>query len=138
MMEILMRKMTSLLAACLLFGAAIASAQTPDWAHAKRIDINLSNFKFTPATITLQHGQPYVLHFVNRSSGGHDFMAKQFFAAAAIAPQDSTAIKGGAVALHGGEEAEVRLVAPAAGTYDAHCSHFLHSTFGMTGSVIVQ
>jgi len=133
-----MRKTTLFLASCLLLASTSGSAQTPDWAHARRVDINLANFKFTPATITLRHGQPYVLHFVNLSSGGHNFVARQFFAAAAIAPQNDAVVKSGAVALHGGETADVRLVAPAAGTYEAHCSHFMHSTFGMTGSVVVQ
>ena len=133
-----MRKMTMMLSGCLLFVAASGSAQTPDWSHAKRVEIDLVNFKFTPATITLQHGQPYVLHFVNMASGSHNFAAKQFFSAATIAAEDSTAVKGGMIELHGNDSADVRLVAPAVGTYEAHCSHFMHSTFGMTGSVVVQ
>src|SRR4051794_22288781 len=126
-----MRKMTLMLSGCLLFAAPGTSAQTPDWIHAKRVEIDLANFKFTPATITLEHGQPYVLHFVNMASGSHNFAAKQFFSAATIAPEDSAAVKAGMVELHGNDSADVRLVAPAAGTYEAHCSHFMHSTFGM-------
>ncbi len=27
---------------------------------------------------------------------------------------------------------------PRAGTYRLHCSHFLHSSFGMTGTIVVR
>ena len=45
--------------------ALIAAAPAP----AQRVDVALSNFKFTPSTIHFQHGQQYVLHL--SSSGGH-------------------------------------------------------------------
>ncbi|MDB5704779.1 MAG: copper binding s, plastocyanin/azurin family protein [Sphingomonas bacterium] len=122
------------LAALLLFASAgPAAAQGP-----ARIEIDLSNFKFTPSTITLHHGQSYVLHFVNKASGGHDFVSKSFFKAATIAAGDRAAVAKGEIELDGGETADVRLTAPAPGTYEAHCSHFMHSTFGMTGSIVVD
>jgi plastocyanin len=31
----------------------------------------------------------------------------------------------------------IRLTAPAAGRYKVNCSHFMHSTFGMIGEIIV-
>ena len=117
----------------LLVTAAPGAAQAPD-----RVDIDLSSFKFTPSTITLHHGQPYVLHFVNKASGGHDFAAKAFFKAAIIAPGDRATVAKGQIELDGGETADVHLSAPAPGTYEAHCSHFMHSTFGMTGSIVVN
>ena len=43
----------------------------------QRIDVALSNFAITPATIQLTHGQHYVLHL--SSKGGHSFAAKAFF-----------------------------------------------------------
>lgn len=102
------------------------------------LTVEMSNFKFTPATITLTHGRAYVLHFVNNASGGHDFVAKDFFAASTIAPEDRAKVKDGEVELSGGESTDVHLVANAPGTYKSHCSHFMHSSFGMTGQVIVQ
>jgi len=102
------------------------------------LTVELSSFKFTPATITLTHGRAYVLHFVNSSSGGHDYVAKDFFAAATIAPEDRAKVKNGEVELSGGESADIHLVANTPGTYKSHCSHFMHSSFGMTGQVVVQ
>lgn len=121
------------LAATSIPAAAQAPAGGPD-----RIEIDLSNFKFTPSSITLHHGSAYVLHFVNKAGGGHDFVATSFFAAADVAPADRTRIANGGIELRGGEAADVRLVAPAPGRYEAHCSHFMHSTFGMRGEIVVN
>lgn len=117
---------------------AAAVPQTPEWDHAARVEIALSNFKFTPATITLKHGQPYLLHLVNRAEGGHDFVAKKFFAAATVAPSDKASVAKGEVELDGGDAADIRLIAPAPGSYEVHCSHFMHSTFGMKGTIVVD
>jgi uncharacterized cupredoxin-like copper-binding protein len=123
---------TFILSAVALF--ALAGAQ----GSAQRVEIDLSNFKFTPDAITLQHGQPYVLHLVNKAKGGHDFEAKAFFAAASVAPEDRAVIAKGKIAVGGGQAIDVHLTAPGAGTYAVRCTHFMHSTFGMTGKIVVQ
>jgi uncharacterized cupredoxin-like copper-binding protein len=116
---------------------AIGSAQ--DGGHPKRIEIDLANFKFVPDRIVLRHGESYVLHFVNQAGGGHDFVAKAFFAAARVDPADAAKVRNGEVELEGGEAVDVRLTAPAAGAaYEVHCSHFMHQTFGMKGEILVQ
>jgi uncharacterized cupredoxin-like copper-binding protein len=102
------------------------------------IDITLSSFKYAPDTIHLDHGRSYILHFVNSSSGGHDFTAKPFFDAAVVVPGDRAKISGGSIKLDGGKEARIHLTAPAPGRFKVHCSHFMHSTFGMTGDIIVD
>jgi len=79
-----------------------------------------------------------VLHFVNTAKGGHDFSAKAFFAAAEVAPEDRALVAKGSVELSGGQSADVHLTAPAAGSYEAHCSHFMHASLGMTGMILVQ
>ncbi len=119
--------------------AAVASqAQPPAWGEAKPVSIELSNFKFTPSELTLQHGTAYRIHFSNASSGGHNFVAKEFFAGSTIDPEDRGKIKDGGIDLAGGEAVDVRLVANQPGTYKSHCSHFLHTSFGMTGTITVQ
>lgn len=128
----------TLIASIALFSGTIAYAQQTDWSHATQVDIGLDSFKFVPAVTTLRHGQPYTLHFSNRSDGGHDFVAKDFFAHATLAARDSGIAKEGEVELHGGETADVHLIAPAPGTYEVHCSHFLHAAMGMKGKIIVQ
>lgn len=118
--------------------SAPAAAQSPDWSHAAPVTIALSSFKFTPDRIVLKHGEPYRLHFTNTSSGGHDFAAREFFAAATIAPDDRATLSGGKIELGEGESADVRLIPGKPGSYPVHCSHFLHSSFGMVGTIVVE
>jgi uncharacterized cupredoxin-like copper-binding protein len=118
--------------------AQAGQAQSPDWSHAQPITVELSSFKFTPATLTLHRGTPYRLRFSNDSSGGHDFVAKAFFAGSSIAPEDQAKISKGGVDVDGGETVEILLVPNQPGSFKAHCSHFMHSTFGMTGEIIVR
>jgi uncharacterized cupredoxin-like copper-binding protein len=99
--------------------------------------VRLANFSFTPKFIHLQAGQPVVLHLVNTASGGHDFTAPGFFAAAALRPQDRKRVEEGSVELHGRESSDVALV-PKAGRYPLKCSHAFHRTFGMSGEILVD
>ena len=112
-----------------LLVAAPAPAET-------RIDIELSNFKFAPATIQLKAGQPYLFHLT--SDGGHSFAAPAFFAAATIAPADRGKVASGKIELEAGDSIDIYLTAPGAGSYEAHCTHFLHTTRGMKGKIIVN
>ena len=102
------------------------------------INVQLSNFKFTPNTIVLDHARPYVLHLSNLSSGGHDFAAETFFAASSIAPTDRALIQEGSVEIPGGETRDIHLTAPAAGSYKLKCTHTMHKMFGMSGTIIVR
>ncbi|QAY79293.1 cupredoxin domain-containing protein [Sphingosinicella sp. BN140058] len=123
--------------AAVLIAADPSAAAEPDWSHAQRVEVDLSSFRFSPATINLKAGQPTLLHLANSGSGGHDFTAKEFFAAAAIRPQDRTRIARGGVEIGGHESVEVALV-PARGQYPLRCGHAFHSTFGMKGRILVQ
>jgi len=114
----------------------LASSEA-DFAHARTIDISLANFSFTPRHLQLEAGVPYALHFVDTASGGHDFTAPEFFAAARIAREDAAAVAGGQIELAGGEERTIRLV-PAAGTYKLACTHLGHAALGMTGDIVVR
>jgi plastocyanin len=116
---------------------AAAGAQAPDWAHAQRVEVQLSSFAFTPSTLHLRAGQPVVLHLVNTGSGGHDFTAPKFFASAQVRPQDRAAAGKGSVELGGHRSADIALV-PRAGRYPLKCSHTFHKTFGMSGQILVD
>jgi len=122
--------------------ATQAGSQAPqsadNWARAETVTVELSNFKFTPSTIQLKQGQAYDLRLVNRASGGHDFSAGEFFAAARIMDADRAMIADGKVSLGAGKSIDIHLVAPRAGTYKLRCTHFMHSSFGMTGDIVVQ
>lgn len=128
--------MRVLLVPLLVLAALPSSAQNA--APEKTVSIDLSSFKFTPDTVTLEHGQRYVLHLANTSDGGHNFVAREFFEAATVDPADQARIVKGGVDLDSGQTADIHLVAPPAGTYKLHCSHFMHSAFGMKGKIVVQ
>lgn len=125
------------LAISALLIAAPSAAQPIDWSAAQVIEVDLTSFAYTPATVTLQHGTPYRLHLVNKAHGSHDFVAQTFFAQATLDPASQPVVRKGEIELGGGDSADVRLVAPRPGTYDVHCSHFMHSTFGMKGKIVV-
>ena len=110
--------------------AGSASAQpTPP-----SVTIAVRSFGFTPQPIRLRAGQPVTLTFVNQSGSGHDFTAGAFFAAATIT---AGAAPGGEIELRGHETKSITLV-PRAGVYPAHCSHFMHSMFGMRDTIVVN
>lgn len=121
-----------------IFAAALSVPVTAAEAPAK-VTVTMANFSFTPADLHLHAGQGVTLHFVNNGSGGHDFTATQFFAAATMDAANRTRVGGakGRVALGKAESIDVTLI-PHTGTYDVHCSHFLHATMGMTGRIVVD
>ena len=105
-------------------------------AQETRIDVAMSNFEFTPATIHLKARQPYMLHLT--SDGGHSFAAPAFFAAATIAPGDRGKIAKGKIELGEDESVDIHFTAPAPGRYETHCTHFLHASRGMKGEIVVS
>jgi uncharacterized cupredoxin-like copper-binding protein len=113
----------------------VASAGV-DFGQAETVEVTLSSFAFQPSEIRLQAGKPYLLKLVD-VSGGHDFTAPEFFAAAQVAPEDAAKVAKGQVELKGGESAVIHLV-PAAGTFDLACTHFGHAALGMKGKIVVQ
>jgi len=117
----------------LVFALSPAPAQAP-----ATVQVQLANFKFTPNTIMLDHGRSYVLRLVNVASGGHDFSATEFFAAAAVAPADRSLVQEGVVEVPAGQVREIHLTAPAAGSYKLKCTHSFHKMFGMSGRILVR
>lgn len=101
---------------------------------ARTVEVQLSNFDFRPNAIRLRSGEPIVLRLVNGGRGGHDFAAPEFFAAASGV---SGPVSEGKVEVAGRRTAEVRLT-PARGRYRLRCTHRLHTTFGMTGEIVVD
>jgi uncharacterized cupredoxin-like copper-binding protein len=130
-----MSRLLILAAAGLL--SASASAQAPDWSGAAHMTVTLSSFDFAPAAIHLRAGQPIVLHLVNDAGGGHNFSAPEFFAAAAIRPQDQGLIYKGGIELSGRQTKDIALV-PRAGRYKLRCTHTMHTMFGMKGEILVD
>lgn len=114
---------------------AVPAIAQPDWSHAQRVEVKLASFSYTPSNIHLRAGQPVVLHLVNVASGGHDFAAREFFAAATL--RDPGTVDRGRVDLGGHESRDIALV-PHAGRYPLRCTHTFHKMFGMTGEIVVD
>lgn len=106
----------------------------PVIAQPSQVTVQVWSFGFAPRPLHLAAGKQVTLTFVNQSGGGHDFTARDFFKASAIS---AGAAPGGKIALAGHETKSITLI-PRAGTYEAHCSHFLHAPMGMTDQIIVN
>jgi plastocyanin len=113
--------------------AALFLSAAPAHTQPAAQTIDVRSFSFSPVPIRLTRGQPVTLTFVNSSSSGHDFTAKEFFAASRIT---AGAAPYGKIDLKGHETKSITLV-PTAGTYNAHCSHFMHASMGMHDQIIV-
>lgn len=127
-----------LMASALALAALCATGSLAEAPAEQTVTVELSSFKFTPATLTLQHGRNYRLHLSNTASGGHNFVAKEFFAASTVAPEDRGKIGKGRVDVARGQSIDIRLIPNTVGIYKLRCSHFMHSTFGMTGAIVIQ
>ena len=118
------------LIACSATSQAVAQA-----AAEQRVE--LSSFDFTPRALHLRAGQPYTLVLTNVASGGHDFSAPEFFAAARVQPSDAGLIDDGEIEVPGKSTRTVHLI-PAAGSYKLTCTHTFHAMFGMKGTIVVD
>ena len=98
--------------------------------------IVLENFAFRPSHIHLRAGVPVRLVLTNQSSGAHDFSAPEFFATASFV-QPSAAPPEGRIEVKGQRIVQITLVPRVAGSYRLSCTHFLHSLFGMHGTIDV-
>jgi uncharacterized cupredoxin-like copper-binding protein len=107
-----------------------------DWSATPATAVGLSDFDFTPSHVVFRAGQPVRLVLTNSGSGRHDFSAPAFFAAAAYRP-GTTMPADGKIVVDKNQTAEVDLVPGAAGTYPLDCTEFLHTMFGMTGTITV-
>ena len=113
--------------------SASAFAQSP-----AVVEVHLANFKFSPRTIMLDEGRPYVLRLVNDAGGGHDFAAAEFFRAAKVDARDRALTAEGEDEVPGHQRREIHLTAPRAGRYTLKCSHSFHKALGMSGSIVVR
>jgi plastocyanin len=121
-----------------ILAAVLAYVGEPAYAAQPAVaTVNLANFSFTPAQLQLRANVPTVLQLRNNSSGGHNFSAPAFFAAARVAPASAHLVRGGKVEVPKRSTVSIELT-PAAGQYPLKCTHTLHSTFGMKGKIIVR
>jgi plastocyanin len=106
----------------------------PASAQPTQLVVQVYSFGFAPQPIHLAAGRPVTLIFTNRSGSSHDFVAHGFFEHSTIT---AGAAPMGMIELRPRETKSVTLI-PARGTYQAHCSHFLHAQMGMTDTIVVN
>lgn len=106
--------------------------------HVQMIQISMSSYAFAPNRLDLVAGSPYLLHFVNTAQKAHNFDAPELFAASQVAPEDRAKVSEGAVEVEGGASVDIAFTPTKRGTYKFDCSHFLHASFGMTGTAVVE
>ena len=132
----------SVFSACALTAMGLslpASAQpAADWTSAQPVSIVMTNFKFTPNELRLHHDTVYRLEFTNRGHSDHNFTSPELFSAVSIAPEDRGKVIDGKVEVDEGQTVTVRIEARQPGSYPFHCSHFLHASFGMTGTATIE
>jgi uncharacterized cupredoxin-like copper-binding protein len=117
-------------------GWLMASDAVSQTASPETIVVHLSNFTITPEKLHLRSGRVVLLHIVNDSSGGHDLSAPELFAASTFpggAPPTD-----GRVEVGSKQSRDVVFMPRVPGTYKVECTHFLHSLFGMNGSILVE
>ena len=120
-------------AAALAVSTAFSPAQQ---AAPSVIEVQLKNYEFVPSTLHLQRGVPVVLRLVE-ASGSHSFSAPELFAASTLDPTTAAMIHDDKVEVGEGG-VELRLTPNTPGTYAFHCTHFMHSAFGMKGTAVVE
>ncbi len=128
------------------FGTAVALLVTTTLAQAgaalaqpaELIEISITDYAFTPPTLSLKAGAAYHMHFTNSGSKDHNYSAPEFFAASQLTTDDQGKIKNGAVVVDSGHAVDITVTPGQAGTYALTCTHFMHKMMGMRGSISVQ
>ena len=117
---------------------APAAAAQPAPAAPTVVTLKLSEYRFEPKEIDLDHGQSYVLRLSNVGLRDHSFSAKAFFQAAAWAPALKPWVRNGVVEIPQGQTIDIPLTAPDAGEYDFDCTPVMHEMLGMKGRIVVR
>src|SRR5262249_49488780 len=116
----------------------MASAQPAPAAQPAVVTLKLSEYRFDPGEIDLDHGRPYVLRFSNVGQRAHGFSAKAFFRGGTVAASSAPWVRQGVVEIGPGDSVDIAITAPAAGTYDFDCPHLMNEMLGMKGQIVVR
>ena len=118
----------------------VASAE---WRRAETLTVVLSEYAFSPGTLTFRAGTPYRLRIENGGDSTHFFVSDGFFKAIApgrlITRSGETAqptLK--SIALAPGEAKTLEFVPVRTGAYKLECTAPLHAQFGMHGTILIR
>lgn len=102
------------------------------------VNVRLADFSFKPNALSFEKGQHYRLHLSNEGSGGHNFSGAKFFAAVRIDAADQALVQKGKVEVPKGGSVDIGFTPVTPGRYKIKCTHFLHSSFGMKGTAVIN
>jgi plastocyanin len=135
-MRIIMIPLIIAVASCSVHPPVSTEGTGPPPPEGGTVTVRLSNFAFDPEHVRLKSGVLVRLRFVNESDDGHSFSAPNFVAASSLSP-GSPAPVDGALEVASHQTVEIALTPNVPGTYPFECTHFLHSSFGMHGTIEV-
>lgn len=124
-------------------GDAADIVKMTDWDDMETVEVSLTEFAFTPSTLTFTSGKPYKLIIKNDGEAKHYFVSDQFFRAIATRKVQGSdgEIKApyfSALELFPGKELELYFVPVKKGTYsDLLCTIKGHAEEGMVGEIII-
>ncbi len=118
----------------------VASAE---WPLAETLTVVLSEYAFSPGTLTFRAGTPYRLTIENGGESTHFFVSDGFFKA--IAPGKLITRSGEtaqpylkSIALAPGAAKVLEFVPVRTGAYELECTAPLHAVFGMRGTILIR
>jgi len=124
-------------------GDARECVASADWPRAETPTVVLSEYAFSPGTLTFRAGTPYRLRIENGGDSTHFFVSDGFFKAIApgrlITRSGETAqpaLK--SIALAPGEAKTLEFVPVRTGAYELECTAPLHAAFGMHGTILIR
>ncbi len=124
-------------------GDARERVASADWPRAETPTVVLSEYAFSPGTLTFRAGTPYRLRIENGGDSTHFFVSDGFFKAIApgrlITRSGETAqpaLK--SIALAPGEAKTLEFVPVRTGAYELECTAPLHAAFGMHGTILIR
>lgn len=113
-----------------------------DWDSMQTVRVNMSDFAFAPASLTLATGQPYKLEVVNDGATKHYFTAGEFYRSVAFRKAQTSegefkAPYFKAIEVFPGDQIDLYFVPVVPGAYGSLCTIAGHEEQGMHGTITV-
>ncbi len=117
--------------------------KSADWSKMETVTVKMSEFAFTPSTLTLKKGTPYKLQIKNDGKRKHYFVSEGFFKAIATRKVQSTdgEIKApyfNAIEVFPDRSIDLYFIPVKKGDYRLKCTIKGHSELGMVGNIIIK
>ena len=113
-----------------------------DWDSILTVRVDMSDFIFTPESLTLRTGQPYKLELVNAGTTKHYFTAEGFYQSVAFRKAQTSegefkAPYFKAIEVFPGHQVDLYFVPVVPGAYGSLCTITGHEEAGMHGTITV-